>query len=140
MNENSRTVRDPICGKEVDTLRARAVGIYGGVTYYFCSAECKAKYVDPRKNPVAPRTDGPERRAVLATAQPQPSAPEQAPAPAAAAQLAPEREPSLAEQAEPDEESGLDLPPEAKKGSGRSVLYAVLGLAAGAGVLFMLLH
>jgi YHS domain-containing protein len=48
------TVKDPICGKDVDTLRARAVGIYGGVTYYFCSQECKAKYVDPRK---APRPD-----------------------------------------------------------------------------------
>lgn len=49
----SRMVKDPICGKEVDTLRARAVGIFGGVTYYFCSAECKAKYVDPRKTPRA---------------------------------------------------------------------------------------
>ena len=44
-------VKDPICGKEVDTLRARAVGIFGGVTYYFCSQECKAKFVDPRKSP-----------------------------------------------------------------------------------------
>jgi YHS domain-containing protein len=42
-------VKDPICGKDVDTLRARAVGIYGGVTYYFCSQDCKSKYVDPRK-------------------------------------------------------------------------------------------
>jgi YHS domain-containing protein len=46
-------VRDPICGKEVDPLRARAVGIFGGVTYYFCSQDCKAKYVDPRKTPRA---------------------------------------------------------------------------------------
>jgi YHS domain-containing protein len=45
------TVKDPICGKDVDTLRARAVGIFGGQTYYFCSPECKAKYVDPRKTP-----------------------------------------------------------------------------------------
>ena len=47
----SRMVKDPICGKEVDTLRARAVGIFGGVTYYFCSAACKEQYVDPRKSP-----------------------------------------------------------------------------------------
>jgi Cu+-exporting ATPase len=39
---------DPICGKPVDPLRARAVGIFGGVTYYFCSQECKAKFQDPR--------------------------------------------------------------------------------------------
>src|SRR5207248_1939812 len=38
-----------ICGKQVDTLRARAVGIFGGVTYYFCSAECKSKFKDPRQ-------------------------------------------------------------------------------------------
>jgi Cu+-exporting ATPase len=47
-------VKDPICGKEVDPLRARAVGIFGGVTYYFCSPECKARYVDPRKTPREP--------------------------------------------------------------------------------------
>jgi YHS domain-containing protein len=45
------TVKDPICGKDVDTLRARAVGIFGGQTFYFCSQECKSKYVDPRKTP-----------------------------------------------------------------------------------------
>ncbi len=45
---------DPICGKSVDPLRARAVGIFGGVTYYFCSADCKTKFQDPRR---APRPD-----------------------------------------------------------------------------------
>ena len=43
--------KDPVCGKEVDPLRARAVGIFGGTTYYFCSAECKARFQDPRKAP-----------------------------------------------------------------------------------------
>jgi YHS domain-containing protein len=52
MKDESRIVKDPICGKDVDTLRARAVGIFGGVTYYFCSFECKAKFKDPRQ--VAP--------------------------------------------------------------------------------------
>jgi YHS domain-containing protein len=41
-------IRDPVCGKGVDPLRARAVGIFGGVTCYFCSPECKAAYRDPR--------------------------------------------------------------------------------------------
>jgi YHS domain-containing protein len=49
-DDDSRMVQDPICGREVDTLRARAVGIFGGVTYYFCSAECKSKFKDPRQN------------------------------------------------------------------------------------------
>ncbi len=47
--DNSRIVKDPICGKDVDTLRARAVAIFGGVTYYFCSFDCKAKFKDPRQ-------------------------------------------------------------------------------------------
>src|SRR5205814_1850977 len=50
---------DPVCGKQVDTLRARAVGIFAGVTYYFCSAECKAKFADPRKTPRAPSRASP---------------------------------------------------------------------------------
>ena len=57
---SERHVKDPVCGKEVDTLRARAVGIFGGVTYYFCSADCTAKFKDPRKEPraEAARRDG----------------------------------------------------------------------------------
>ncbi len=61
--DNSRIVKDPICGKDVDTLRARAVGIVGGTTLYFCSQECKAKYVDPRKEGASsPPRDAGERR------------------------------------------------------------------------------
>jgi YHS domain-containing protein len=61
--DDSRIVKDPICGKDVDTLRARAVGIFGGVTYYFCSQECKAKYVDPRQSAAEGRQPtAPERR------------------------------------------------------------------------------
>jgi YHS domain-containing protein len=72
--DDSRIVKDPICGKDVDTLRARAVGIFGGVTYYFCSAECKAKYQDPRHAPrtnVAPLAEvAPPARAMIATDSP----------------------------------------------------------------------
>ena len=64
-DDHSRIVKDPICGKDVDTLRARAVGIFGGVTHYFCSQECKAKYVDPRKEvPSTPPRENAERRRV----------------------------------------------------------------------------
>lgn len=80
--DDSRIVKDPICGKDVDTLRARAVGIFGGVTYYFCSADCKAKYQDPRQQPRTPvepasttgpakvlvATDSPKRKAEKAAA------------------------------------------------------------------------
>ncbi len=53
----SESVKDPICGKDVDPLRARAVGIFGGVTYYFCSQDCKARFKDPRKQPREPTRD-----------------------------------------------------------------------------------
>jgi YHS domain-containing protein len=63
-------VKDPICGREVDPLRARAVGIFGGVTYYFCSADCKGQFADPRKTP---RPEGPpspsEAHEMLASSQ-----------------------------------------------------------------------
>jgi YHS domain-containing protein len=42
--------RDPVCGKDVDELRARAVGIWGGRVFYFCSAEHKAEFMrDPAR-------------------------------------------------------------------------------------------
>ncbi|HEX2570979.1 MAG TPA: YHS domain-containing protein [Polyangia bacterium] len=47
--------RDPVCGQEVDALRARAVSIYGGRTHYFCSAEHKAEFSrDPERFLAAP--------------------------------------------------------------------------------------
>lgn len=76
----SRLVKDPICGKEVDTLRARAVGIFGGVTYYFCSLACKEQYVDPRREQTAPphplrrKTD--TKLEAAEPALPEPDAPE----------------------------------------------------------------
>ena len=58
----SAEIKDPVCGKVVDPLRARAVGIYGGVTRYFCSAECKAKFGDPRQPPAVLAEGAVERR------------------------------------------------------------------------------
>ncbi len=63
--DNSRIVKDPICGKDVDTLRARAVAIFGGVTYYFCSSDCKSQFKDPRQaasSDAAPPKETGERR------------------------------------------------------------------------------
>jgi len=37
--------RDPVCGVEVDTLRARAVAIVDGKTFYFCSAAHKEQFL-----------------------------------------------------------------------------------------------
>jgi Cu+-exporting ATPase len=41
---------DPVCGKPVNVLRARAVAIVGGQTFYFCSTEHKAEFArDPAR-------------------------------------------------------------------------------------------
>jgi YHS domain-containing protein len=106
------TVKDPICGKDVDTLRARAVGIYGGVTYYFCSKECKEKYVDPRK---APR----EAASTPAVAKPAPAPKLVAKAPPARKDPtpAPKKDPTPAPKKDPTpakkerEDSSLDMLP-----------------------------
>jgi YHS domain-containing protein len=116
MADESRIVKDPICGKEVDTLRARAVGIFGGVTYYFCSAECKAQYKDPRKEPrvavpgpeLRPPARAPDAKASKAETKP-PTAPATQPKPAEA-KLAPPKlaPPKLARP--PTEETPLPPP------------------------------
>jgi YHS domain-containing protein len=92
------TVKDPICGKDVDTLRARAVGIFGGQTFYFCSQECKSRYVDPRKTP-RPEVRKPEPRAEAK--KPEPKKPE-------AKKPEPKAEPVKVERKDPSFE---ELPP-----------------------------
>ena len=58
------TVKDPVCGMEIDSAKAAATSEYEGVTYYFCSVGCKqsfdtnsARYVGGAlEAPVAPLT------------------------------------------------------------------------------------
>jgi Cu+-exporting ATPase len=89
-------VKDPICGKEVDPLRARAVGIFGGVTYYFCSAECKSRFKDPRARPRE------------TAAAPSPEAPSPSPPPSLSdLASAPTREPTPARAREPTPDAPL---------------------------------
>lgn len=35
---------DPVCGMEVDPQHAAAQATYDGVTYYFCSQDCKQRF------------------------------------------------------------------------------------------------
>jgi Cu+-exporting ATPase len=53
-------VRDPVCGMAVDPATAKHRARHAGVTYYFCSAGCQAKfeadpgtYLEPREAPKA---------------------------------------------------------------------------------------
>ena len=43
-------VRDPVCDMEVDKGSAAATADYKGDRYYFCSEDCRNKFVaDPEK-------------------------------------------------------------------------------------------
>lgn len=42
--ETMATVKDPVCGMEVDPQQAAASEEYKGKTYYFCSVVCHAKF------------------------------------------------------------------------------------------------
>ena len=49
-NENQAATRDPVCGMTVDPHTTPHRHGYAGRTYYFCSAECLAKFfADPQK-------------------------------------------------------------------------------------------
>jgi len=39
-------VKDPVCGKEVDTAKAMFMATHNGKTYYFCSDACKAEFME----------------------------------------------------------------------------------------------
>jgi Cu+-exporting ATPase len=68
------TVKDPVCGMEIDPTEAAATSDYEGTTYYFCAIACKERFdADPAKflgaaeeapteAPVAPAAPAPEPR------------------------------------------------------------------------------
>jgi Cu+-exporting ATPase len=44
------TVKDPVCGMEIDPATAAASEEYEGTTYYFCSQGCHDQFVaEPRR-------------------------------------------------------------------------------------------
>ncbi|MGH7583981.1 MAG: PCC domain-containing protein [Gemmatimonadales bacterium] len=52
-------VKDPVCGMMIDPLKAAGTSTWKGVTYYFCSEDCKRQfdndpehYVEPEVGPV----------------------------------------------------------------------------------------
>ena len=38
------TVKDPVCGMEIDSSQAAAQTIHEGQAYYFCSTECREEF------------------------------------------------------------------------------------------------
>ena len=56
--EHGTTVRDPVCGMQVDTRTASHKLQLGEATYYFCSARCLEKFkADPDRYLTPPATD-----------------------------------------------------------------------------------
>ena len=44
------TVKDPVCGMEIDPESAAATSDYEGTTYYFCAVGCKEQFdAEPAK-------------------------------------------------------------------------------------------
>jgi len=44
------TVKDPVCGMEIDPASAAATTEYEGTTYYFCAVACKEQFdAEPAK-------------------------------------------------------------------------------------------
>jgi Cu+-exporting ATPase len=41
---NATTVKDPVCGMDVDVATAPAHSDYQGQTHYFCGTGCKEKF------------------------------------------------------------------------------------------------
>jgi Cu+-exporting ATPase len=40
----ANTVKDPVCGMDIDPATAAGKSEYKGQTYYFCSAGCKKSF------------------------------------------------------------------------------------------------
>ncbi|EAQ5978265.1 YHS domain-containing protein, partial [Salmonella enterica] len=38
------TVKDPVCGMDVDPAESKYRSEHGGRTFYFCSAHCQARF------------------------------------------------------------------------------------------------
>lgn len=132
-------------------MRAGAVGIYGGVTYYFCSAECKAAYRDPRRTPrTAAQPGNPAQRGAgsAPAAPPRRSDPAAEPAAVSTAAAAPAAPLPSPLAIEPTESTGAqeeqlalssEAAPELAPAAGKRPMGLYVGLAVVALVVVLLL-
>ena len=44
MEREASSVRDPVCGMEINPQNAAATTAYQGETYYFCRVECQQQF------------------------------------------------------------------------------------------------
>lgn len=63
----AHTIKDPVCGMDVDPTTAKHKTTHDGTTYYFCSAGCRTKFEgDPAKYlaPPAPKATAADDKAI----------------------------------------------------------------------------
>jgi YHS domain-containing protein len=65
------TVKDPVCGMEIDPASAAATSDYEGTTYYFCAVGCKEQFdAEPAKFLSAPQATAEQPAATPAAPEP----------------------------------------------------------------------
>lgn len=51
--------RDPVCGMQIDEMKAEGKIEYEGQTYFFCASGCRTKFAqDPKRFVLSPKPDG----------------------------------------------------------------------------------
>ena len=50
MQRQSSSVRDPVCGMEINPLDAAATTAFQGETFYFCRVECQEQFNQKPEN------------------------------------------------------------------------------------------
>ncbi len=58
-HERQATVKDPVCGMDVDPATAKHTAEYEGQTYYFCSLMCRKAFEDDPRQYLRRREGGP---------------------------------------------------------------------------------
>ena len=57
--KQSHTVKDPVCGMDVDPATSKHRHDHDGVTYHFCAANCRTKFIADPKRYLAPPAAAP---------------------------------------------------------------------------------
>jgi Cu+-exporting ATPase len=64
----SSTVRDPVCGMEIDPQNAAASAVRNGETFYFCSQRCRDEFLTPSGSSMAEHSHHEKAAAALKAA------------------------------------------------------------------------
>lgn len=57
--QQAATVKDPVCGMDIDPATTKHTSEYLGQTYYFCSLMCRKSFEDDPQHYLRQRDGGP---------------------------------------------------------------------------------